>query len=150
MAGKAFYALKFGASAVALYGTHSGGETVAKSREVQDATRANTMIKVRDGGLEYKDLEIELEDRPANGILLESIMAIAIKWNADEERKDVLLIQYSNPDFTGSELSTLALKQAWCSDFTLPDGDRKSGDSRTMKLTLAHKGSTVTTSSSTV
>ncbi|NJK43714.1 MAG: hypothetical protein HC933_05025 [Pleurocapsa sp. SU_196_0] len=129
---KGFYTLEFSGEKQPLYGTHTGGETVAKSLEVAMGTRPATMVKVAGGGEEYRDLELELEDRPVDGISLDTIIPSLIESNGAPLNTDgtpgidldVQLVMWADKNFT-TERSRLKLKNAWVSDYKLPEGDRK-------------------------
>lgn len=145
---KAHYTLEIGGQKNPLYGTHSGGETIKKNTEVALGTRPNTMVKVPNGGEEYRDLELELEDRKADGIRLESIIPTILESHsqplsddgAPSVDLDVQLVMWADDEFQ-KEVSRIKLKRAWVSDYTFPEGDRKSGDMRTMSVTISHRGS---------
>jgi hypothetical protein len=145
---KGYYVLQFAGTDLALYGTHTGGETVAKSLEVALGTRPSTMVKVPGGGEEYRDLELELEDRPADGLFLDEFIQTVIESNSAPLNTDgtpginldVQLAMCSDAKFINKR-SVLTLKNAWVSDYTLPDGDRKANEVRTMSVTISHRGS---------
>jgi hypothetical protein len=146
---KGFYALKFDGQVQALYGTHSGGETIQKNYEVALGNRPATMVKVPSGALEFIDLELELEDRPADGLYLDDLITAIIASNQQKlddsggpsEPLELQLVMYKDADFKEPR-STLTLKQAWVSAYKLPEGDRKASEVRSMSVTVSHRGST--------
>jgi hypothetical protein len=143
---KAHYTIDLGTGdgRLPFYGTHSGGETIVKPMEVFLNNLPATMVEVPSGAKEFMPLELELMDMPAEGLGLEDVIPVVIAWNsagANEDLKTVIIQKWADADFT-VETSKITLAQAWCKVYKLPEGDRKSAETRTMTMTITHRGST--------
>ena len=152
--GKGYYVLEIAGQVWPCYGTHKGGKTMAKSREVTVHNRPATTIKVPSGALEYEDLEVEFEERLESGgqsagmFDLDQVVAFMQDWNktldanGNPARKSITLKLFADAEFQVLK-STLELTEAWCCEFSLPEGDRSSDERRKMTAKFSHRSGVV-------
>jgi hypothetical protein len=150
--GKGFYTFAIENQILVTYGTHKGGRTIAKSREVSMGTRAATMITVPSGGLEFEPLEVEFEERidDDNGDWsLETLLILLRDWNKGANKdtgrhlvKPMQLKIHKDPELQILK-ATYEFTDAWCMEYTWPEGDRSSDERRKLTAKFSHRGSTV-------
>jgi hypothetical protein len=141
MAGKSFAIVDIDGKPYPAIVKATGGETNLKTREVPEANVGGTMREEPTGGFSRQPLELEIQEREDEGILIDELHKLFNDWHFEgdrqKRRKTLGITFYSDAAFS-KQISRRDFQGAWPKTVGAMEYDRSSDDARTFTVTVTH------------